>query len=44
MRRRSPKQGTPLDEKQQELALRESKLRAEMQKLQEMIAEWVRNG
>lgn len=39
MRRRSPKQGTPLDEKQQELALRESKLRAEMQKLQEMIAE-----
>lgn len=39
MRRRSPNQGTPLDEKQQELALRESKLRAEMQKLQEMIAE-----
>ena len=39
MRRRSPKTGTPLNEKQQELARKESQLRAEMQKLQDMIAE-----
>jgi hypothetical protein len=39
MRRRSPKTGTPLNEKQQELARRESQLQEEMQKLQRMIAE-----
>ncbi len=39
MRRRSPKAGTPLNEKQEELARRESKLRDEMQKLERMIAE-----
>ncbi|MBA3273552.1 MAG: hypothetical protein H0T11_06745 [Chthoniobacterales bacterium] len=39
MRRRSPKTGTPLNAKQEELAERESQLREEMQKLQRMIAE-----
>ena len=40
MRKRSPKNdGTPLNEKQQELARRESQLRDEMQKLQRMIEE-----
>lgn len=39
MRRRSPKSGTPLNAKQEELARRESQLRAEMQKLQQMISE-----
>ncbi|MFN2476633.1 MAG: hypothetical protein ABR526_09885 [Chthoniobacterales bacterium] len=39
MRRRSPNSGTPLNEKQQELARKESQLREEMQKLQRMIAE-----
>lgn len=39
MSRRSPKPGTPLNDKQEELARRESQLRDEMQKLQRMIAE-----
>ena len=40
MRRRQPKsEGTPLNDKQQELARRESQLRDEMQKLQRMIEE-----
>lgn len=39
MRRRSPKSETPLTEKQQELAHRETQLRKEMQKLERMIAE-----
>ena len=39
MRRRSPKPGTPVDDKQQELARRESQLREEMQKLERMIAD-----
>jgi predicted ribosome quality control (RQC) complex YloA/Tae2 family protein len=39
MRRRTPKAGTPLNDKQEELARRESKLRDEMQKLERMIAE-----
>lgn len=39
MHRRSPKAGTPLNAKQEELARRESQLRDEMQKLQRMIAE-----
>ena len=39
MRQRSSKTGTPLNQKQQELAQRENKLREEMQKLERMIAE-----
>ena len=39
MRRRSPKTGTPLNQKQEELAQRESQLRGEMEKLERMIAE-----
>ena len=39
MRRRSPKPGTPLNQKQDELAQRESKLRGEVEKLERMIAE-----
>ena len=39
MRRRPTKTGTPLNEKQEELAQRENKLRDEMQKLERMIAE-----
>jgi septal ring factor EnvC (AmiA/AmiB activator) len=39
MRRRPSKSETPLTEKQQELARRESQLRSEMQKLERMIAE-----
>jgi len=39
MRRRTPKEGTPLNQKQEELAQRESQLRGEMEKLQRMIAE-----
>ena len=39
MRRRSPKPGTPLNQKQEELAQRESKLRGEVEKLERMIAE-----
>lgn len=40
MRKRSPKSdGTPLNDRQQELARRESQLRDEMQKLQRMIEE-----
>src|SRR3979411_1044480 len=39
MRRRSPKAGTPLNEKQNELSQRESELREKMQKLEQMIAD-----
>jgi septal ring factor EnvC (AmiA/AmiB activator) len=39
MRRRPPKAGTPLNQKQDELAQRESQLRGEMEKLERMIAE-----
>ena len=39
MRRRTPDEGTPLNQKQEELARRESQLRGEMEKLQRMIAE-----
>ncbi|MEY2564646.1 MAG: hypothetical protein QOH88_2839 [Verrucomicrobiota bacterium] len=39
MRRRTPKTGTPLNQKQEELAQRESQLRGEMEKLERMIAE-----
>jgi hypothetical protein len=40
MRRRSSgKSGTPLNEKQQDLARREAQLREQMQKLERMIAE-----
>lgn len=39
MARRSPQSGTPLNEKQQELARRENQLREEMQKLERMIAD-----
>ena len=39
MRRRTPKAGTPLNQKQEELAQRESHLRGEMEKLERMIAE-----
>ncbi|MDQ6622788.1 MAG: hypothetical protein M3Y86_04805 [Verrucomicrobiota bacterium] len=39
MRRRSPKSGTPLNEKQEELARREHQLRDQMQKLERMIAD-----
>jgi hypothetical protein len=40
MRRRPPTQpGTPLNQKQEELAQRESQLRGEMEKLERMIAE-----
>ncbi len=39
MRRRSPKPGTPLNDRQEELARRETQLHDEMQKLQRMIAE-----
>lgn len=39
MRQRSPKTGTPLNQKQEELAQRENKLREEMQKLERMIAD-----
>jgi hypothetical protein len=39
MRRRPPKPGTPLNQKQEELAQRESQLRDEMEKLERMIAE-----
>jgi hypothetical protein len=39
MRRRSPKTGTPLTAKQQELALRENELREKMQQLEQMIQE-----
>ena len=39
MRRRSSKSGTPLNDKQEELARRENQLRDEMQKLERMIAE-----
>lgn len=40
MRRRQPNSdGTPLNDKQQELAARESQLRDEMQKLERMIEE-----
>ena len=39
MRRRSSKGGTPLDQKQEELALRETALRDEVEKLQRMIEE-----
>lgn len=39
MRRRSPNAGTPLNEKQQELARRENELREKMQKLERMIEE-----
>jgi hypothetical protein len=37
MRRRSPKAGTPLNEKQEELSRRENELREKMQKLERMI-------
>ncbi|HEX8280732.1 MAG TPA: hypothetical protein VF551_05110 [Chthoniobacterales bacterium] len=39
MRRRPSKAGTPLNDKQAELARRENQLREEMQKLERMIAE-----
>lgn len=39
MRRRPSRPATPLNEKQNELARRESELRDEMQKLERMIAE-----
>ncbi|MCA1660463.1 MAG: hypothetical protein LC642_08030 [Verrucomicrobiaceae bacterium] len=39
MRRRSPKAGTPLNDKQAELAQRENALREQMQKLERMIEE-----
>ena len=39
MRRRSPKAGTPLNEKQEELTRREQELRDQMQKLERMIEE-----
>lgn len=39
MRRRTPNSGTPLNQKQQELAQQESQLRGEMEKLERMIAE-----
>ena len=39
MRRRTPKAGTSLNQKQEELAQRESQLRGEMKKLERMIAE-----
>ncbi len=39
MRRRTPNAGTPLNQKQEELAQRESQLRGEMEKLERMIAE-----
>src|SRR2546421_12676620 len=37
--RRPPKTGTPLNQKQEELAQRETQLRGEMAKLERMIAE-----
>ena len=39
MRRRPLKAGTPLNQKQQELARRETQLRGEMEKLERIIAE-----
>ena len=39
MARRSPKPVTPLNQKQEELAQKESQLREEMQRLERMIAE-----
>src|SRR5437762_6203029 len=39
MRRRSSSPGTPLNQKQQELAQRETELRGKMEKLERMIAE-----
>ncbi len=39
MRRRSQKTGTPLNEKQQELARQEGRVRDEMQKLERLIAD-----
>jgi hypothetical protein len=39
MRRRPPQPGTPLNQKQKELAHEESQLRGEMEKLERMIAE-----
>jgi hypothetical protein len=39
MRRRTPPAGTPLNDKQQELAQRETQLREQMQKLERMIAD-----
>ena len=39
MRHRPLKAGTPLNKKQEELALRETQLRGEMEKLERMIAE-----
>ncbi len=39
MRRRPPQPGTPLNQKQEELAQKESQLRGEMEKLERMIAE-----
>ena len=39
MRRRTPKAGTPLNQKQEELAQRESELRDEMEKLQRFVTD-----
>lgn len=39
MRHRPPKSGTPLNQKQEELAQRETQLRGEMEKLERMIAD-----
>ena len=39
MRRRTPKPGTPLNQKQEELVRRETELRGEVEKLERMIAE-----
>lgn len=39
MRRRTHKAGTPLNQKQEELAQRESEIRGEIEKMERMIAE-----
>jgi len=39
MRRPTPKAGTPLNQKQEELAQRESELRGKMEKLERFVAE-----
>lgn len=39
MRRQTSKSGTPLNQKQEELAQRESQLRGEMEKLERFVAE-----
>ena len=39
MRRRTPKTGTPLNQKQEELAQRESELRGKMERLERFVAD-----